>query len=110
MSASTNNTEITKIAETVESLRYEIARLGERTASLERAFAGRAPESVRQTSAAPASAEITEEIILAISAAIAAYLGVKPRTRQIVLLQSHPWSQQGRVTIQASRDLAIHHG
>ena len=42
---------------------------------------------------------------LGISAAIAAFLGKKPHIRQIRLLGSAAWSQQGRLTIQASHAL-----
>jgi methylmalonyl-CoA carboxyltransferase 12S subunit len=110
MSSSTNNTEIAKLAETIESLCGEVARLGERTTALERALSAPTQIDHRETPQNRAVSSIDEEMILAISAAIAAYLGVKPRIRQIVLVQSHPWSQQGRVTIQASRELVIHHG
>lgn len=110
MSSSTNNTEIAKLAETIESLRGEVARLGERTAALERELSAPTQIDRRETQQNRTANAIDEEMILAISAAIAAYLGVKPRIRQIVLVQSHPWSQQGRVTIQASRDLVINHG
>ena len=53
----------------------------------------------------PVSPEFTEEEILAISAALSAYLGVRVRIRQIRLLSSQAWAQQGRVTIQASHFL-----
>jgi methylmalonyl-CoA carboxyltransferase 12S subunit len=109
MSSSTNNSEIVRLAEAIASLRSEVARLGERTAALEKQFAERPQIAARETDKTH-STELDEETISAISAAIAAYLGHKPRIRQIVLLQSHPWSQQGRVTIQASRDLVVHYG
>jgi methylmalonyl-CoA carboxyltransferase 12S subunit len=53
----------------------------------------------------PAAPEITEEEILAISAALGAYLGVRVRIRQIRLLSSPAWAQHGRATIQASHNL-----
>ena len=49
---------------------------------------------------------VDEALILTISAAVAAYLGVKPRIRQIRLVSNPQWVQQGRATIQASRKLA----
>jgi methylmalonyl-CoA carboxyltransferase large subunit len=55
--------------------------------------------------AEPAPAGITEEELLAISAAIGAYLGVRAHIRQIRLLSSNAWAQQGRVSIQASHSL-----
>ena len=60
---------------------------------------------------AAAKAEgLSEELVLVISAAIAAFLGKKPHIRQIRLLGSAAWAQQGRVTIQASHALSVHHG
>ena len=53
---------------------------------------------------------ISEETLLVISAAIAAFLGVKPHIRQIRLLDGAPWGQQGRVTIQASHTLPVRYG
>ena len=51
------------------------------------------------------AAEITEEELLAISAAIGAYLGVRAHIRQIRLVSTSAWAQQGRVSIQASHRL-----
>jgi methylmalonyl-CoA carboxyltransferase 12S subunit len=48
---------------------------------------------------------ITEEEILAISAAVAAYLGVRAHIKQIRLVSGNAWAQQGRVSIQASHML-----
>jgi methylmalonyl-CoA carboxyltransferase large subunit len=53
---------------------------------------------------------LSEELVLVISAAIAAFLGKKPHIRQIRLLSSHAWAEHGRVTIQASHALSTHHG
>ena len=49
--------------------------------------------------------EITEEELLAVSAAIGAFLGVRPHIRQIRLIGTSAWAQQGRVSIQASHML-----
>jgi methylmalonyl-CoA carboxyltransferase large subunit len=54
---------------------------------------------------APLKEEITEEELIAISAALGAYLGVRIRIKQIRLLSSHAWAQQGRASIQASHYL-----
>jgi methylmalonyl-CoA carboxyltransferase 12S subunit len=43
--------------------------------------------------------------VLAISAAVAAYLGVRAHIRQIRLVSTGAWAQQGRVSIQASHRL-----
>jgi methylmalonyl-CoA carboxyltransferase 12S subunit len=45
-----------------------------------------------------------------IAAAIAAFLGKKAHIRQIRLLGSAAWAQEGRVTIQASHAITVHHG
>jgi methylmalonyl-CoA carboxyltransferase 12S subunit len=82
---------------TLEALRQELARLGERVAALEAAAGVKA--------AAPASEEIPEEVVLVISAAVAAFLGKKAPIRQIRVLGSGAWAHQGRVTVQASHRL-----
>ena len=51
------------------------------------------------------AAGISEDEVLIISAAIAAWLGVQAHIRQIRLIRSGAWAQQGRVTIQASHRL-----
>ena len=87
-----SDSELSKeILSTLESLRAEIAQLNDRVAALE--------------SHQPAKV-VDEEMILTISAAVAAYLGVKPKIRQIRLMSNPQWSHQGRATIQASHDLA----
>ncbi|MBB3205802.1 hypothetical protein FHS27_001606 [Rhodopirellula rubra] len=48
---------------------------------------------------------ISEELVCILSSTIAAYLGVKPRIRQIRLVSSESWAHQGRATIQASHAL-----
>ncbi len=53
----------------------------------------------------PTAPEISEEELLAVSAALAAFFGVRMRIRQIRLLGSQAWAQQGRVSIQASHRL-----
>ncbi len=85
------------IAQALESLRQEVARLGERVAALE----------ARATTPAQSipTEELSEELLLVLSAAIAAYLGKKAPIRQIRLLRSDAWAQQGRATIQASHAL-----
>ncbi len=95
------------VAEALEALRQEVARLSERVAALEAAAGPSARTAANaQARAAGHSAEgLSEEMLLVISAAIAAYLGKKPPIRQIRLLRSDAWAQQGRATIQASHAL-----
>jgi methylmalonyl-CoA carboxyltransferase large subunit len=92
-------------SETLEAMRVEVARLSERVAALEMALSSRpdAQPELAKTS------EISAETLAAISAVLAAYLGVTPRIRQITLLNGATWAQQGRVTIQASHTLTSRH-
>jgi methylmalonyl-CoA carboxyltransferase large subunit len=56
-----------------------------------------------------ASAEqISEEVLLVISAAVAAFLGERAHIRQVRLLHSDAWAQQGRVSVMASHRWAVH--
>ena len=82
-----------EILSELRSLREEVSQLGQRVAAL---------EAIQETQ----HAAVNEELILTISAAVAAYLGVKPKIRQIRLVSNQQWGQQGRATIQASRKLA----
>ena len=67
--------------------------------------AARVPEPPPATSSLAAAAGISEEELLAISATLAAWLGVQAHIRQIRLIRTGAWAQQGRVTIQASHRL-----
>lgn len=101
------------------ALRDELARLRERVQALEATVGGKpaapppvaAPPAVAPAPAPakPAPAPISDELILVIGAAIAAFLGFKPHIRQIRLLNTTAWAQQGRVTIQASHLLGARH-
>jgi methylmalonyl-CoA carboxyltransferase 12S subunit len=100
-------------------LQAQVAALTERLARLETtpAIEDRAPSAEpaapptsesavsAQTTAPETDQGVTDEEVLAISAALAAYLGVRLRIRQIRLLSSSNWAQQGRVSIQASHRL-----
>jgi methylmalonyl-CoA carboxyltransferase large subunit len=102
------------LTEAVEALRQEVARLGERVAALENCSATvppvAAPAAALTPAAPPAGVEgLSEEILLVISAAVAAYLGHKPRIRQIRLVGQPAWAQQGRVSIQASHAVPVRH-
>jgi methylmalonyl-CoA carboxyltransferase large subunit len=107
-------TTIKDLAEILERVQAQLAALSERVEKLEGTSSKSAAiEETQPVQAAPkpvpqpepVKPEITEEELIAISAALAAYLGVRIRIKQIRLLGSHAWAQQGRVSIQASHIL-----
>ncbi len=112
-------TTMKQLAELLEQVQAQLTALSERVQQLESAGVEvpAAPAAPVEQAAAPvvqetpppepAKPEITEEELLAISAALAAYLGVRVHIRQIRLLSSRAWSQQGRVSIQASHNVHI---
>jgi methylmalonyl-CoA carboxyltransferase 12S subunit len=97
---------VTELATTLEQLQAQMAEMSKHIEFLEKRHAGANGAGVVppvRTETAPAT--ITEEELLAISAAIGAYLGVRPHIRQIRLVSTSAWAQQGRVSIQASHRL-----
>jgi methylmalonyl-CoA carboxyltransferase large subunit len=54
---------------------------------------------------APIAEAISEELLVVISAAVAAFLGERAHIRQIRLLSSSLWAIQGRASVQASHRL-----
>jgi len=77
------------------------------------------PAPVEAPEVAPAKAEpqkpeeISQETILVLTAAVAAFLGKRARIRSARLVRTTPssaWAQQGRVFVQASHNLGIVHG
>jgi methylmalonyl-CoA carboxyltransferase 12S subunit len=99
----------TGISEALGALREEVARLSQRLAALEAAAGAMSRVSV-PAPPAPETEDLSDELIVVISAAITAFLGKRPHIRQIRLLGAAAWAQQGRVTIQASHNLAVRHG
>jgi len=116
MAKITKTTKITMqgLAELLEKVQAQLTALSERVEQLE-ATGPKQPDALETIPApvaleaapqlAPLKEEITEEELIAISAALGAYLGVRIRIKQIRLLSSHAWAQQGRVSIQASHYL-----
>lgn len=87
----------------IEALRAEVRSLATRVGELEAALTANASHAAAAPAAAPtAPGDITEEELLALSAAIAAFLGVRARIRNVRLVHSATWAQVGRVHIQAS--------
>ena len=57
--------------------------------------------------------EVSPEIIMVLTAAVAAFLGKRARIRGARLVRTAPsnaWAQQGRVFVQASHNLGVVHG
>jgi methylmalonyl-CoA carboxyltransferase large subunit len=92
----------------LEEMRSQLTALGERVARIEAGSKIQPPvaavvDVVPKPAVAPTpeKQEITETEILAISAALGAYLGVRVHIRQVRLLSSSAWAQQGRVLVHA---------
>ena len=111
---------LTDLESLIVELKEQVRALDERLAGVEAAI-GRTPAVAAAPApsapvpaaprpvpapAEPVSSEpVTEEELAVISAAIAAYLGVRAHIRQIRLVSSSAWAQEGRVSIQASHRL-----
>ena len=66
-----------------------------------------APVYAAATALAPVPPEaLPEDVLTVISAAIAAFLGVKAQIKQVRLVGREGWAQQGRASIMASHRLA----
>jgi methylmalonyl-CoA carboxyltransferase large subunit len=102
-------TDWTHILEALDAIRQELTQLGARVAALEAAIPAPPVPAAPATPPQTESEGLSEELVLVIIAAIAAFLGKKPHIRQIRLLGTAAWAQQGRVMIQASHALPVHH-
>ena len=83
----------------LSEMRTQIAALREELSSL-RSEVMALKQSAAQGTAA--TAPVSEEDVIAISAAVAAFLGVRARVRQVRLLHSNAWAQVGRIGTHAS--------
>jgi methylmalonyl-CoA carboxyltransferase large subunit len=101
----------------IAELEERIARLeAVRDAAVSGLVAARpAPAALAPPPVAPSSPalptpreEITEEVMLVIAATVAAFLGERAHVRQVRLLASEAWAQQGRVSVMASHRWAAH--
>jgi methylmalonyl-CoA carboxyltransferase large subunit len=102
------------LSEELAALRDHLAALTTKISELEGAAAAAPSHSVEieaeeKPAPPPVAEEISEEIMLALSAAVAAYLGKRAPIRTVRLLGSGAWAQQGRVSIQASHRLSVAH-
>jgi methylmalonyl-CoA carboxyltransferase large subunit len=89
-----------KTSQILKELQAKIAELEARIEELEHPQPAAAPAPQP-----PKEEPISEEIMLVIAAAVAAYLGERAHIRVVRLAPSHAWAQQGRVSIQASHRL-----
>jgi methylmalonyl-CoA carboxyltransferase 12S subunit len=106
---------------TLQEIRSQLSKLAERLTEVEKLVSATEQEPRQDSDAitekastaesSPATPSVAVEVgiseqeVLAISAAIAAWLGVHAHIRQIRLIRTGAWAQQGRVTIQASHRL-----
>jgi len=89
------------------ALEVELKELRARVEKLEALLAVSVVRS-KESAAAPAvekKPEIAPEIILVISAALAAFLGKRAKIHQIRLTGTTAWAAQGRATVQASHGI-----
>lgn len=112
----TKTADLAEVLEALESLRSDVAHLADRVAALEGTAVRQppatavAPSTARPSASPPPPPMLDEELVAVLSAAIGAFLGLKPRIRQIRLLPSGSWAEQGRATIQASHAIPVNHG
>jgi methylmalonyl-CoA carboxyltransferase large subunit len=95
--------DVTALLERLDQLERRVREL-EAAASVSPAVAAAVPASTGVI--APPPEELSEELLTVLSAAIAAFLGVKARIRQVRLIGREGWAQQGRASIMASHRLA----
>ena len=104
MSSDTIN--LNELLDAVEALREEVGGLREEVSGFRERVATLEDAAASQTAAADDAEQ--EELVMTISAAIAAFLGVQPHIRQIRLLGGASWAEHGRASIQASHILNFH--
>ena len=99
--------------EELAELRAQVAELSERLAALSAQVTSLSASPALPFSVAkapePAENVVTEELLITISAAVAAYLGKRAPIRHVRLIGSTSWAQQGRVNVQASHGLTVKH-
>jgi methylmalonyl-CoA carboxyltransferase large subunit len=98
----------------LESLKAALSAILNRISSLEATIQPAAAQAAVPAAAAapapePEAEAISEEVMLAISAAVAAFLGERAHIRTVRLARSGAWAQQGRVFIQASHRINVQH-
>ena len=87
-------------------LEAELHELRQRVEKLEALVSASTQKELKPLAVpAPARAEIAPDILLAISAAVAAFLGKRAKIQQIRLTSTTAWAAQGRATVQASHGI-----
>lgn len=87
-------------------LETEVKELRQRVEKLEALLAPSAEKAKQPPAAPPAvSYQIAPDILLAISAAVAAFLGKRATIHHIRLTGTTAWAMQGRATVQASHGI-----
>lgn len=98
----------------VRALEAELQELRKRVEKIESLLAATtktaAPEDRAKNPEPAAKQEISADIVLVISAAVAAFLGKRASIRQIRLTGESPWAMQGRATVQASHGMEFVRG
>lgn len=103
----------------LNSLTSTLGALEKRVAELSVSTVAKAPARTEAVAPVPKEAvhavkekaeDVSPEMLVVIAAAVTAFLGKKVRIRSAKMLQSpyeivNPWSQQGRVFVQASHNL-----
>jgi methylmalonyl-CoA carboxyltransferase large subunit len=88
------------------NIEAEIKELRLRIEKLEALLAASTPkEKPHPVAPSPIRSEIAPDILLAISAAVAAFLGKRAMIHQIRLTGTTAWAMQGRATVQASHGI-----
>lgn len=97
------------LADAIKALQARVAELSQ-TPALQTAFdpasGVKAASTFAKETVDREAGEVTPEVLVVIAAAVTAFLGKKVRIRSAKMLQSpyevvNPWSQQGRVYVQA---------
>ena len=91
---------------TKSELELEVQELRQRIEKLEALLAASAQKEKQQIPVPPVIPyQIAPDILLAISAAVAAFLGKRATIHQIRLTGTTAWAMQGRATVQASHGI-----
>lgn len=103
--------QLSELTATIKALEAQVAELSKSAAPRPTSKVA-APAAAAQPNKESNKAEVTPEILVVLAAAVTAFLGKEVRIRSAKMLQSpyevvNPWSQLGRVVVQASHNLHI---